>query len=324
MNLYSASTSLSPASAFSPPPGTLSPKPVFSDHMDWTSLTTFDPAVLALLDDSPPPQTTATDSAMFMDYGFGSSVGQSAKSPFTTIAANPQFMSFADFDIDTPSDLGSGSAQGSTFNFDMWNSPHQSFTSPRDNVLDDLFGGNFVGEQGLVDFNALMASSPTSVLHSPSIPISPVIHKQPPRQQTGSGSSSTSSLSPQSDPRSPVSSAGTSPAAEPEIDHHSGECPKTKADIAKAAAAGGQSMMVTHPVSPKPGDEVMGKTMACKGSGFPPTEPRPDDVEVLTAWRGLTSAAGVKVRFFSICKSDMTVYPRFTTGCRYQPVVLGI
>lgn len=294
-------SSMSPVSQFSPPTA-LAPTPhinsMGSGDMDWTALTTFDPAMLSLLDESPPPEPTATSAAssMFTDFGYG---GGGLGHQFTTIAANPQFMSFADFD--SPAIEGDGS-----FNFDMWAQPDpQAFSPPRDSSLDDLFGGNgYAGDAGLVDFNALMAASSSSLIGaSPSI--SPVVHQaSAPRgisQQHASSSSSSSASASASMP----SSAATSPEASGDAacGPGDGECPKTKEDLARAAIAGGPSSMVTAPVSPRPGDVVMSgglddldlsKVMSCKGTGFPKTDPKADNVEVLAAWRGITSAVGSK------------------------------
>ncbi|KAF7972578.1 hypothetical protein HWV62_17712 [Athelia sp. TMB] len=304
----SGMSSMSPISHFSPPPTALAPthsvntSPMNNMNlgggdMDWTSLTTFDPAVLSLLDESPPPEPTATSAAssMFTDFGFG---GNTLGSQFTTIAANPQFMSFADFD--SPA---SGSDADGGFNFDMWAQPDpHAFSPPRDSSLDDLFGGNgYAGDAGLVDFNALMAASAPS-LAGASPGMSPVVHQAPAPRALASGSSSSSASASASMP----SSAATSPEASGDMGECGtthGDCPKTKEEIARAVLAGGPSSIVTAPVSPQPGDAVMAggrdeldltKVMSCKGTGFPKTDPKPDNVEVLAAWRGITSAAGSK------------------------------
>ncbi|KZP15222.1 hypothetical protein FIBSPDRAFT_795836 [Athelia psychrophila] len=323
VSAFSSPTSLAPHHAQSPASHMAA---MSGGDMDWTALTTFDPAMLNLLDESPPPEPTATATAsqMFTDFGYGHAPAH-GKSPFTTIAANPQFMSFADFDFDSEPASANGGGGAGAFNFDMWAQPSpdpQAFSPPRDHALDDLFGGNgYAPDAGLMDFNALMAaSSPSLIAQSPGV--SPVVHQyvpqalqpqphHPPHQphQGTSGSSSSSSAS--ASTHSPQSSAATSPDAAPPFDPDapcdgtgSGECPKTKEDIAKAAAREGPSAFVTSPVSLREGDAVMSemtaaggdlhKVMSCKGQGFPRTDPRPDDVEVLTAWRGITNAPGVQ------------------------------
>jgi AP-1-like factor len=248
---------------------------MFPENMDWTSLTTFDPAVLSLLDDSS-SQKTATDSAMNMDFGFGPN-GLS-KSPFTTIAANPMFMSFADFDTPDSSDSNSIGS----FNFDTWtNSPRpDAAATTKDPGLDELFGGGYLGNQGPVDFNALMMASPG---------LSPILHHHSPGTATSGSSSSSNSTSIHSEGQSPISSAGTSPAAEDKEHSHEG-CPKTKADAAECMKKMGESSFVTEPVTHKAGDQVMGHIVTCAPgvSSLPPTEPKDDNVDVLAAWRDVT------------------------------------
>jgi AP-1-like factor len=245
--------------------------------MDWTSLTTFDPAVLSLLDDSV-PQTTATNSALDMDFGFGDHPN---KSPFTTIAANPMLMSFADFD--SSPDLSAGDTNSiNSFNFDMWgHSPQPDTTNVLNTLtapgLDELFGGNYLNTQSPIDFNTLItANSPSA---------SPVSHLSPSTGTSGSSSSS------KSEGQSPISSVGS---AEPE-QVHGERCPKSREEAAKMIEAAGQSPFVTEPVR-NPRDPILEKIVPCKGSGgLPRTEPRPDNVEVLTAWRDVTSLPNFKV-----------------------------
>ncbi|PPQ81178.1 hypothetical protein CVT26_010532 [Gymnopilus dilepis] len=84
-NLFpSASPSLASSSTAS---AQVSPK--MSNPLNWSSLTSFDPAMLNLLDDQPQP--TATQGAMQMDFGFGANTGLASNSPYTTIASNPMF-----------------------------------------------------------------------------------------------------------------------------------------------------------------------------------------------------------------------------------------
>jgi AP-1-like factor len=287
MNLFNASTP-SPVSPFSPPATVTSHEaPVFPDNMDWTSLTTFDPAVLSLLDDSP-PQTTATDSAMNMDFGFGSN-GQPQKSQFTTIAANPMFMSFADFDSSDSNASDTNSVN--SFNFDAWtSSPRPDAAATKDPGLDELFGGSYLGNQGSVDFNVLMMGTPTT--------LSPVVHHRSPGTATSGSSSSSNSTSIPSEGQSPISSAGTSPAAE-DKEHNPDACPKTRAEAAECVKALGVSSFVTEPVNLHGAgdDEVMGKMVSCASglSSLPSTEPKDDNVEVLAAWRGVTTDPHFKV-----------------------------
>jgi AP-1-like factor len=285
MNLFNT-PALNPISPFSPSSTVSSIKaPVFPDNMDWTSLTTFDPAVLSLLDDSP-PQTTATDSAMNMDFGFGSN-GQPQQSQFTTIAANPMFMSFADFDSSDSSDTNSAGS----FNFDAWtNSPRPDAAATKDPGLDELFGGSYLGNQGPVDFNVLMMGSPPTTL-------SPVVHHRSPGTATSGSSSSSNSTSIPSEGQSPISSVGTSPAAD-DKEHNPDTCPRTKAEAAERVKALGVSPFVTEQTNTqRAGDELVGKMVSCASgsSSLPSTEPKDDDLEVLAAWQGVIKDPNFKV-----------------------------
>jgi AP-1-like factor len=285
MNLFNTPALNPTISPFSSPTTASSIKtPVFPDNMDWTSLTTFDPAVLSLLDDSS-PQTTATDSAMNMDFGFGSN-GQPQQSQFTTIAANPMFMSFADFDSSDSSDTNSVGS----FNFDAWtNSPRPDAAATKDPGLDELFGGSYLGNQGPVDFNVLMMGSPATTL-------SPVVHHRSPGTATSGSSSSSNSTSIPSEGQSPISSVGTSPAAD-DKEHHN-TCPKSKAEAAERVKALGESPFVTEQLNTQSaGDELMGKMVSCASgsSSLPSTEPKDDNVEVLAAWHGVIKDPNFKV-----------------------------
>jgi len=215
-----------------------------------------------------------------VDFGFGSD-GQPQKSPFTTIAANPMFMSFADFDTPDPSANDPNSI--GSFNFDMWtNSPRpDAAATTKDPGLDELFGGHYLGNQGPVDFNVLMGS--------PHLALSPIAHRSPEIGTSGSSSSS-GSTSIHSEGLSPISSAGTSPAADEKEHKHEG-CPRTRAEAAKMVEASGPSSFVTEPVVPRAGDELMGKVVSCAvgSSSLPATEPKPENLEVLSAWRKVTT-----------------------------------
>jgi AP-1-like factor len=285
LNVFNQSTpSTVPAFPPAAPPSSFK-VPVFPENMDWTTLTTFDPAVLSLLDESP-PQTTATDSAMNMDFRYNPN-GDPQKSQFTTIAANPMFMSYADFEY--PDSSANDTNNMGSFNFDMWtNSPRPDATATtKDPGLDELFGGSYIGNQGPVDFNVLMMSPSSSPIAH---------HRSPGTATTGSSSSSSNSTSVQSDGLSPISSAGTSPAAD-DKEHSADCCPRTKEEAAKVFKAFGQSTFVTEPVSHKPGDELMGKMVLCHigSSSLPATEPKEDNLEVLSAFRRVTADPNYKV-----------------------------
>ncbi|KZT68782.1 hypothetical protein DAEQUDRAFT_309680 [Daedalea quercina L-15889] len=230
--------------------------------LNFNSLISFDPNAM---NDEP----TATEGAMNMDFGFGQ-----PHCSYKTIAANPMYMSFAEpspYDSQ-PSTNGSQNGNGggsySSFSspFDHWSPP-----SGDSNGLDQLFGGNYLGTSNGVDFNALLKSPPSS--------ISPVSHFRSP-----------SSSSPGS------SSSAASPAA-----HIKEQCPKTKEELAKHIVDQGNSAFAQCEMPMAPflrkavADETGGPMIMCKGSSFPPTEKSDKNVEVLTAWRSITSNPQFKV-----------------------------
>jgi len=233
--------------------------------LNFNSLISFDPNMLNMSE-----EPTATEGAMSMDFGFGQPHCQ-----YKTIAANPMFMSFAEpspYDSSPSSTSGNSSNYFNNFDlttFDNWSPPSDS------SGLDQLFGGNYLGTQNGVDFNALLKSPPSS--------ISPVSHAS---LRSPSSSSSSSSSSP---------SNGT-PGAEGE------QCPKTKEDLAKHIVTQGNSAFAQCEIPITPylrkavADETGGAMIMCKGSSFPPTEKSDKNVEVLTAWRSITSNPQFKVR----------------------------
>jgi AP-1-like transcription factor len=263
--------------------------PNLSNPLEWSSLTTFDPAVLNLLDDS--PQQTATDGAMQMDFGFGSNTGLSANTPYTTIASNPMFMSFAStFDTDSPS---ISTADHNNFsNFDLsgltsWPTPP---SSTQDASLDDLLAGYM--SRGPVDFNFLPPSSIASE--------SPVAHfanhiNTNAASQSPSFSSTSSPSSSVSDPL--FDSHRDSSSSESDVGHEGNfekSCPKTKGELAKRIEESGPSPFA--PKIRKSSDAMLGSMIMCEGTMFPKTQLSDKNVEVLKAWRSITSNPKFKVR----------------------------
>ncbi|KIY66095.1 hypothetical protein CYLTODRAFT_423764 [Cylindrobasidium torrendii FP15055 ss-10] len=346
----SVGSSSSPSTGLLSPPSTSftssftssQPKPAnekYTNPLDISSLQSFDPSVLDLLD--APAEPTATSHASDLDLGFKQDSGFPT-SNFTTIANNPQYYSLSSFwdslgsNDSTPS--GSGSAPSSsastqktpdpnTFNFDMSNF---SWGGDNNGTLDDLFGagfGPFSMDHGLG--SGLLGSSPASTSS-----LSPVVHMNPPQHTAShSPSSSSSSSSPQSDPslfgtpRDGNSSASdTEGAAGAE---KTKTCPKNRKECQEHHDELGMSPFVTQDSGPfgrkdaptscmGPGMSTMtdgmgnpmsmpfGPVVACQGSSsFPKTAKSDSNVEVLTAWRTITSN------------------PRFK-GLRYQRVVYRV
>ncbi|KAF7306426.1 BZIP family transcriptional factor [Mycena indigotica] len=297
----SPATSISAAS-----PSTSAPNP-----LDWSSLTAFDPAVLNLLDDT--PQQTATDDAMKMNFGFNQPVVQQQKpstssalsnalSSFTTIASNPMFTSFASaFDMTPPHHTmtpGSSSAVAKTsssskatptttasanttpFSFDMPSSLSAWSTPNPDNTFDDLFGGIMGSAIDFNEFNVLM--------QSPNSSISPVTHHATLNSQAGGHSpanSTTSSLSSRSS--DPLFNTPRESSSDSDFDLDGPkECPKSKDELRDHISSSGSSVFApdTTPSLRKAESSVM-----CEGSAFPSTQASDSNLEILDAWRTVTS-----------------------------------
>ncbi|KAJ7071586.1 hypothetical protein C8F01DRAFT_1217056 [Mycena amicta] len=276
-----------PISASSSTPATSTPNP-----LDWSSLMAFDPAVLNLLDDT--PQQTATDGAMKMNFGFSPQPSQQPSSStalsgvFTTIASNPMFTSFASaFDLTPPHhNLSSSSPPSSssvktpsTFGFDTlsaWSTPNP------DNTFDDLFGG--IMGSNAIDFNEFNV-----LMQSPGSSISPVNHhatlsgqgSHSPANSTTSSSSSRSS--------DPLFNTPRESSSDSDFDMdgpNSKECPKSKEELRDHISTQGSSVFAPDvtPSLRKTETSVM-----CEGSAFPSTQASDKNLEILDAWRTVTS-----------------------------------
>ncbi|KAG5654346.1 hypothetical protein H0H81_004300 [Sphagnurus paluster] len=270
----------------------ISPNPSpakLANPLEWSSLTTFDPAMLSLLDDTPQP--TATDGAMAMDFGFGSGMSNTGLSPimpFTTIASNPMFMSFASsFDTPIPE-------QGSPFHnfeaspFSSWSSPSTIPSSQDTSTLDDLLAGYLARS---ADYSSM--STPLSTASD-----SPITH-HPNTNNKNSTSHSPAAFSSQSSPSSTISdplfdSTRDSSVSDSEIppevleQHQKGECPRTKGELAQRIASSGPSPFAP-PTIRKTNDSVLGNVITCEGTSLPKTQKSDQNIEVLSAWRSITS-----------------------------------
>ncbi|KAF8665090.1 hypothetical protein AX16_000558 [Volvariella volvacea WC 439] len=266
-----ASASHTSSSISSPVTGRATSPPKAVNPLDWSSLTSFDPAILNLLDDQPQP--TATASAMQMNFGFDSN--------YTTIANNTMFTSFASaFDSATPA-----ASDPNAFNFDLnslssWPSPP---SVSQDQVsLDEIFAPYLGG--------------PSPYQYPASTPgISPVAHHTVPAAasstQSPGASSSSSPSSSGSDGVIATPKDTPSSMAESEIKHDPKECPKTRAEVALVIEKQGLSSFAPPKSNiKKTSDGTMGPTITCQGSSsFPKTMASKDNVEVLQAWRTITS-----------------------------------
>ncbi|KAH7884021.1 hypothetical protein F5I97DRAFT_1930229 [Phlebopus sp. FC_14] len=296
--------------ASTPTAGPSRPSPkaaAFGGEIDWGSLTTFDPSMLNLLDEP-------SEHPMQVDHT-NSPFGQYALPPRTqykTIANNPLLMSFADSPEITSSTNASPSSANAfepfSFNLpspsNLWNSAAQPspFTSGQvqndflhqSHSLDDLFGGSYLGNQGPMDYSVLMengplpAASPVSHANgsekpSPqnSIPSPPSAHStsSPSSTSTSNGQSPFSWSMPATEESPPLSSETTGPVCRT----------LSREAFAKVIAAEGDSPFTNPPAIHKANDFNAGNIVSCKGSTLPRTEESPDNIEVLKAWRTITS-----------------------------------
>ena len=254
--------------------------PKATNPFDWSSLSTFDPAMLNLLDDSV-SQPTATEGAMHLDFGFGNNTGLSSNTPYTTIASNPAFMSFAST-FDSPSSTSapaSNSFVSSPFDFDMnslstWSSPP---TASQDAQLDDLFTG-YLNTMNSTDFTMQSQSSASA---------SPVPHDV--ATPFRCGTSQTSSSSP------PLAAPQASKCS---VDN--GSLVREKAHsrskmLEELISNGGPSPFATGAIQSTSEPSI---TISCgEGAAFPKTIKSDKNIEVLTAWKSITSDPKFKVCF---------------------------
>ncbi|KAF6765923.1 hypothetical protein DFP72DRAFT_1213 [Ephemerocybe angulata] len=256
-----------------------------ANPLDWSSLTSFDPSRLNLLDDAPQSQTTATDSAMNLDFGFGPS-GLASTAPFTTLASNPMFMSFAStYDNTTPSSTDSPNMPTSNHsnqgfnNFEM--NPLTTWSTAQtghEGSFDDLLQG-YLGPSNSMDFSFLTS------------PISPVTHHISPTAGIGSSRPHSSTSSPSSSSTDPLFTPKDSPPRH-DFEGNGDQCPKTKAELVKRIEESGPSPFAPacSPAVRKAIDGTMGSMISCEGAtSFPKTQKNENNIEVLSAWRSITS-----------------------------------
>ncbi|VDC01968.1 unnamed protein product [Peniophora sp. CBMAI 1063] len=274
------------------------PSSSFPADIDFGSLTSFDQTQLSLLDES-------GDTNMTYDFGYGTHSAGSGSlpsaTPYKTIASNPMFMSFAD--PSPPSDFGGspssngskpavldlgawGASPGSSVNGSNNGGARRDDNARRQNSFDELFGGHMFGAQ-----SPMSPESFTSLMAGPgSTTLSPVLHAQ----------------------RSPAASASNQPSpASNGCGTDSGQCPRTRDEFQQVVNRAGPSPFAPAPspttstnkdsAAASPASNVAkgfqsdGSSMImCKGASFPPTEKRDDNVEVLAAWRKITTDPSFK------------------------------
>jgi len=290
-------STVSPTQSLSSSSTTLPASPKPTNPLEWSSMTTFDPNVLNLLDDnmSQPP---APDNAMRMDFGFGNA-DLTSNPPITIIANNPMFTTPA-FDFSTPGELNSVVGSASSFNdggastsnnanpfsFDMnplssWQPSTQSNASVSDPIFDDLFRGYL--NSLAPDFMAFTGSTPS---------ISPIAHNTSPSasSQLSSTQSSSPSILAQESLFTRASSSSSTTVADNSITHSPNTCPKSREEFREKITQDGESMFAT-PVN----DQELGKMIKCAGTSLPKTEKNDRNIEVLTAWKSIRSDPKFKV-----------------------------
>ena len=301
LNLFDNMSSSSSITSSPPAP----PQAVFPDDpFDWNSLMSFDPAALTLLDEN--PQYATAD--MSVDFG----APLSPKLPYTTIASNPAFMSFADaFD-------GSSNIPISDINFDMppWNTSPQSTKGTH-----DMFNGNgYMPQQnGPLDYG-IGLSPPSSV--------SPVLHGTAHPNLVASSSSS-------SDPSttSMFTKPGDGTASIPDEPVHKGACPNSKEALEKHIVAAGPSPFAPTPSLRKSANEQAGPIIDCQGAVLPQIEKSDQNIEVLAALRSITSnpmfKVGVLVSYVVLLGSymfparRMRISPNYVQNLRKKQSAMG-
>ncbi|KAG6891006.1 hypothetical protein C0992_011283 [Termitomyces sp. T32_za158] len=294
----SSASSLSPLTPVSSSASTFTPK--MANPLDWSSLTSFDPNMLSLLDDTPQP--TATDGAMQLDLGFGAKTALPPNGPFTTIASNPMFVSHISA-FDSSPTLSQPSDNNSPFSVDWTNisSPWQSPPVPQDTPsLDDILAGYLT--QG--NNTAFLPSSSSMTSESPvshHANVSQASSKPSPQSLSSSSSPSSSASDPLFD-TSRDSSASDSDVQEANEKHTKGHCtgtssgcPKTKGELAHQISVAGSSPFAPAPLR-KSSDTTAGPMISCAGTSFPKTAKSDQNIEVLSAWRSITSNPRFKVR----------------------------
>lgn len=252
-----------------------------SSEFNFGSLIPFDPAVLSALDESP----TATDDAMNLDFGFGK------QNSFNILANDPMYMSFADPSPDSASTSSSNTNHFDFSNLDSWGRQDSQPNTNNNNsmqTLDELFGGNnsFLTPQSGIDFAQLLKNSP------PVPTLSPIVHSTAP-----------SSIANSETAKSPINI--------PDLSNGRG-CPTTREQLSERINEAGLSPFVqspptsvTSPTAEKCETGTQGflkksvkeqpPMVMCRGSSFPKTLQSEKNVEVLSAWRSITSNPQFKV-----------------------------
>lgn len=181
----------------------------------------------------------------------------------------------------------------------------------QDPSLDDLFAG-YLNPNQSTDLSFTPASI-SPVAHQATVNTPNLAHlkdnhlsslpQQKRSSNTGLASSESSSTSPTATSSMPLythkeSPASGSPSADIndpsiEVAHDKTRCPRTKSELVQKIADAGLSPFA--PAKVQKMEQDMGMMVSCAGSKFPRTEKNERNVEVLSAWRTITSNPKVKV-----------------------------
>lgn len=231
------------------------------------------------------------------------------------------FVSYASaFDSSPALSVTQPSDNNSPFGVDWSNlsSSWQSPPVPQDTPsLDDLLAGYLT--QG--NSTALMPSSSSMTSESPvshHANVSQAGSKPSPQSLSSSSSPSSSASDPLFD--TPRDSSASDSDLQEATEKQSkvpcagtrSSCPKTKGELANQISAAGSSPFAPAPLR-KTSDAAAGAIISCAGTNFPKTAKSDQNIEVLSAWRSITSNPMFKVRWISYCMD--AEFLRLIAGC---------
>jgi AP-1-like factor len=317
----SPSSSATTKGATPPSSSSLDTPSAFPGDIDFGALTPLDPSTIDFLDDA--------DAIMSYDFGYGQFVP--SKTPYKTIASNPMFMSFAEPSAPDVPSIPKSSAQSPSGNpYDITFGQWTGQTSPLEGnnqagSLDELFGGHTFGSQSPLNFNVLMKSPATSSITTAASGLSPVVHQSIHSLSTGPSSNNSPAFD---------QSEGSSPAPDPSSSPNTG-CPKTRAQLEQRIQAEGSSIFAPPPPEPEENEErsqifkapagIDGPVIMCKDAKFPRTKKSDKNVEVLTAWRNITSHPHFKASVSNTLLSNGSIHShcsiRISTSTSFVPIL---
>lgn len=252
--------------------------PNSNSEFNFGSLIPFDPAVLNALDNG---QSTGPEESMNLDFGFG----KECKATFNILASDPMYTSFAEsfassFASDITSPFSNSYGNFDLSSLDSWSRPDSQpniVNGGSMQTLDELVGGdNFLGVQSGTGFSSSFLKNASS---APTV--SPVIHAASQPVGNHSPPSSTTECTSKSRVMCPLTKSGMLEKIVkdgPSMFVEGHDSSSTSSHVGSDAEAGQQSTLRKEPES-----------VLCRGSSFPKTEKNDNNVEVLRAWKCITS-----------------------------------